>query len=78
MTRWNLQVDDETDRSVRAFLARQGKRDEDLSRFVIDAVRGELLRHAVRDVQSQNTDLSADDALKLAREAVDWARAHPS
>ena len=78
MTRWDLVVSDETDRSVRSYLARTGDMNGDLSKFVDETVRGEILRRTVRDIQERNKDLSADEAETLAREAVAWARAHPA
>lgn len=78
MTKWNLSIRDETDRAVRGFLARTGLKKGDLSRFVEDAVRSEVLRRTVTQVQEQNADLSADEAMKLANEAVAWSRANPS
>ncbi len=78
MTRWNLSIRDETDRKVRLFLARTGFKKGDLSKFVEDAVRGEVLRRTVVQVHEQNADLSAEEAMELANEAVAWARANPS
>ncbi len=78
MTRWNLSIRDETDRKVRVFLARTGFKKGDLSSFVEDAVRGEVLRRTVVLVHEQNADLSAEEAIELANEAVAWTRANPS
>ena len=78
MTRWNLSIQDETDRKVRVFLARTGLKKGDLSNFVDAAVRGEVLRRTVLEVQDQNVDLSAEAATDLANDAVAWARANPS
>lgn len=78
MARWNLTIPDETDRSVRVFLAQTGLKKGDLSAFVEAAVRSEVLRRAVRQVREQNADLSEEEALKLAEEAVAWARANPA
>ncbi len=78
MTRWNLSIPDATDRKVRAFLGRTGFKKGDLSSFVDNAVRKEILLQAVLQIQEQNADLSPDEAMNLANEAVDWARAHPS
>lgn len=78
MTRWNLSIRDETDRKVRLFLARTGFKKGDLSSFVEDAVRGEVLRRTMVQVHEQNADLSAEEAMELANEAVAWARANPS
>lgn len=78
MTRWDLVISDETDRSVRSYLARTGEMSGDLSKFVDETLRGEILRRTVRDIQERNKDLSADEAETLAQEAVAWARANPA
>lgn len=39
MTRWNLSIPEQTDRTVRTFLARTGGTKGSLSRFVDEAVR---------------------------------------
>lgn len=77
-TRWNLTVNEKTDRSVRSFLARRGLKKGDLSKFVDEAVRREVLRQTVREIQEQNTDLTPEDAQNLADEALAWARADPA
>jgi Cu/Ag efflux pump CusA len=78
MTRWNLSISDKTDRLVRSHLARVGMKKGDLSKFVDTAVRAEILRRTVKEVQAQNTDLTEEEAMALANEAVAWARAHPA
>lgn len=78
MTRWNLSIADEIDRKVRIFLARTGFKKGDLSSFVEDAVRAEVLRRTVLQVQQHNADLSAEEALELANEALAWVRADPA
>jgi uncharacterized SAM-dependent methyltransferase len=78
MTRWNLSISEKTDRLVRSHLARTGMKKGDLSKFVDMAVRAEILRQTVKEVQAQNADLTAEQAMALADEAVAWARAHPS
>jgi hypothetical protein len=78
MTRWNLSIPEETDRAVRSFLARKGGKKGDLSKFANDAVRREILRQTVVDIQEQNTDLGVKEAAKFANEAVKWARANRS
>ena len=75
-TRWSLKIPESTDRSVRGFLARRGMKKGDLSKFVDDAVRREVLRQTVREIQAQNADLRADEAQELDDEAVAWARAN--
>lgn len=78
MTKWNLSIPDETDRAVRGFLARTGLKKGDLSRFVEGAVRAEVVRRTVEQIWAKNADLDADEAMKLASDAVAWARANPS
>ena len=78
MTRWNLSISEKTDRMVRSHLARTGLKKGDLSKFVDDAVRAEVLRRTVKEVQTHNTDLSEEQAMDLANEAVAWARANPA
>ncbi len=78
MTGWNLSISEETDRVVRSYLARVGLKKGDLSKFVDSAVRAEVLRRTVEDVQAQNADLTEDQAMELANEAVVWARANPA
>ena len=78
MTRWNLSISEETDQMVRSHLARIGLKKGDLSKFVDEAVRGEVLRRTIKEVQAQNTDLTEDQAMDLANEAMAWARAIPS
>ena len=75
MTRWNLSISDETDRVVRAFLARSGGRQDDLSRFVDDAVRRRVLDLTVREVKDRNVRYDQQDLLDLIDEEVDAARA---
>lgn len=78
MTRWNLTIPDEVDRSVRVFLARTGMKKGDLSAFVERACRLEVLRSTVAEIQKQNEDLSEEEAMKLADEAIAFSRAAPS
>jgi hypothetical protein len=76
MTRWNLSIPEETDRAVRSFLARKGGKKGDLSKFANDAMRREILRQTVLDIQEQNADLGEEEAKKLANDAVMWVRAN--
>lgn len=78
MTRWNLSIHEETDRLVRVFLARTGLKKGDLSAFVEAACRGEVLRRTVTEIQEQNAGLTAEEAMRLADEAVASVRATPS
>ncbi|MBI2424819.1 MAG: hypothetical protein HYV27_18460 [Candidatus Hydrogenedentes bacterium] len=76
MISWNLQIREETDRTVRNYLAVTAEQPGDLSEFVDQAVRAEVLRRTVREIQDQNSALSSEDAQQLADEAVAWARAN--
>jgi len=78
MTRWNLSIPEETDRRVRAFLGRAGLKESDLATFVEAAVRGEVLRRTLLEVQEKNAGVSPEEAMRLANEAVAWARANPA
>ena len=75
MTRWNLSIPEETDRSVRTFLARNGGRKGDLSRFVDDAVRRRVLDLTVSQVKERNAAYDQQDLLDLVDEEVNAARA---
>lgn len=78
MTRWNLSIPNDVDRAVRVLLARTGMKKGDLSAFVEHACRREVLRRTVLELQERNADLTAQEALELAHEAVDFARARPA
>lgn len=54
LTSWSIQVSKETDESLRSFLAERGSNPNDLSHFVERAVRRELFRATVREVQERN------------------------
>jgi hypothetical protein len=74
MARWNLVIPEETDRSVRLYLARTGGKKGDLSKFVEEVVRGEILRQTIAEIRERNRGLTAEEAQALADEAVAWAR----
>lgn len=73
-TRWTIKVSEETDRDLRTFLAQRGLKKGDLSKFVEEAVREQLFRQALTESRNANRDLSDDEALALADEAVAWSR----
>ena len=75
MTRWNIVIPDETDRTVRNYLARTGGKRGDLSRFVDSAVRQAVFRETVEAIWERNKRLSPDEAQALADEAVAQVRA---
>ena len=64
MTRWNLSIPEETDRTVRTYLARTGLKKGSLSAFVDEAVRSRVFELTVRRVKANNADA---DPAELAR-----------
>ncbi|MBX7180177.1 MAG: ribbon-helix-helix domain-containing protein [Saprospiraceae bacterium] len=73
--RWNIAVSPEVDQSLRMFLAAQGGgRKGDLSRFIEDAVRAQLLERAAEQAKAATTDLDDSELAALIDEAVQWAR----
>ena len=75
MTRWNLSISEETDRAVRTFLARNGGKKGDLSRFVDEAVRRRVLDLTVSKVKKRNADYDQREILDLIDDEVSAARA---
>jgi hypothetical protein len=77
MTRWDLQISDETDRSVRRFLARTRGAEEDshLAVFVDDAVRRALFWETLELVWDRNKAISPIEAERVAESAVNEFRA---
>lgn len=74
MERWTVVVSEETDRSLRTFLAQRGLKKGALSAFVEEAVEERLYRLMVEEIQDRNQDLSDDEIIELVDEAVEWAR----
>ncbi len=75
ITRWNLSIPEETDRAVRTFLARNGGKKGDLSRFVNEAVRRRVLELTIRQVKDRNALYDQGELLDLIDKEVDAARA---
>ncbi len=78
MSRWNLVISEETDRSVRSYLARTGGKKGDLSKYVDRAVRRAVFWDTVDAIQERNRDLSPEEAQALADEALKAVRANPA
>jgi hypothetical protein len=72
--RWNISVSSETDQSLRMFLASQGGRKGDLSRFVEEAVRAHILELSAERAKAANSNISEADLAAMIDEAVIWAR----
>lgn len=68
MARWDIVIPDETDRSVRRFLARADGKNSDLPRFVELAVRRAIFWETLESVWKRNTHLFPDEAQTLAEE----------
>lgn len=75
MTRWNLSIPEETDRAVRTYLARNGGKKGDLSRFVDEAVRQRVLDLTVVQVKERNAGFDQQTLLDLIDREVAAARA---
>ena len=54
--RWNVTVSRNTDVALRTFLAERGGGETDISGFVEEAVRREVLRQTVTDTPETNAD----------------------
>jgi hypothetical protein len=76
-TRWTIVIDKETDIDVRTHLAEQGMKKGDLSKFVKEAVRWQLLRESLADVREGFKDMQPDELQALVDEALAAVRANP-
>ncbi len=52
VVQWKVQISQETDASLRAFLDEKGMTGSDLSRFVEKAVNAQLFREAMADPEA--------------------------
>ena len=78
MTRWTLSIPDETDRTVRTYLARNGLKKGDLSKFVDQAVRRQVFALIVKEIKERNAGAEPEKLAELIEEAVEQTRAHRS
>jgi len=69
LTRWTVKVSKETDTALRSYLAQRGGKKGDLSKFIERAVRKEVLRATVRDIQERNAGLPGEKVQALIDEA---------
>jgi len=72
--RWTVKVSKETDISLRTFLARQGLKKGDLSKFIEEAVRWRVFDKTVQAVKSRNKDVLDEDLQGIIDAAVKTAR----
>jgi hypothetical protein len=73
--RWSLKVSRETDVALRTFLAQRGLKKGDLSKFVEDAVRWQVLNRTIEGVRERNAGASADEVETAVEEALAAVRA---
>ena len=71
--RWNIAVSQNTDQSVRMYLAGQGGgRKGDLSRFIEEAVRAHILELSAEQAKATNVNVCEADLTVIVAEAVQW------
>ena len=75
MVRWSITIPEETDRTVRAFLARNGGKKGDLSRVVNEAVRRHVFDLTVQQIKERNAGHDQQEILELVDDEVDAVRA---
>jgi hypothetical protein len=78
-TRWNLVVSKKVDRSLREFLAYQGRSKKgELSRFVEEAVNKHIFDSALRAAHEHNANVDPEEIEAAIEESLAWARARMS
>lgn len=70
-TRWSIVVPKETDRALRTYLARNGGKKGDLSKFVDEAVTARLFELTVNQVKQENAKYSPEEIMEAIEEALD-------
>ncbi len=75
--RWTVVVDRDTDIDLRTYLASQGMKKGDLSKFIEDAVRWRLFHATVAEVRKGFKDLSPGEIEELIDEALTAVRSNP-
>jgi hypothetical protein len=77
MTRWSVVVSEETDKTLRVFLAEQGGgKKGDLSAFIEDAVKSRLFELTVKQIKEQNLGTDQQIILDTIEDAVRGVRAN--
>ena len=75
-TRWNLVVSKSLDKSLRQFLAAEGRSKKgELSRFVEEAVNKHIFDTALSAVHEHNKDVPLEEIEAAVEESLGWARA---
>jgi hypothetical protein len=75
LSRWTVKVSKDTDISLRSFLAERGGTKGNLSKFIERAVRTELFRATVRDIQDRNAHVPGEQLQAMIDEACAETRA---
>ena len=70
MTKWNVTVNDETDRLVRTHLARTGMKKGDLSLFIEEAARSAVLRKMAAQLREENPEAGEEELEEALQSAV--------
>jgi Ribbon-helix-helix domain len=74
-TRWNLVVSSKIDKSLRQFLAAEGRSKKgELSRFVEEAVNKHIFDTALQAAREHNKDVDPDELDQMIEESLAWAR----
>jgi len=74
-TRWNLVVSKDLDKSLRQFLAAEGRSKKgELSRFVEEAVNKHIFDTALKAVHEHNADIPEEEIEAIVEESLAWAR----
>jgi hypothetical protein len=75
-TRWNLVVSKNLDKSLRQFLASEGRSKKgELSRFVEEAVNKHIFDTALMAAREHNKDVPLEEIEAAVEESLAWARA---
>ncbi len=69
-----IKISREAERDLRRYGTVNGLTEDDLTRFVNDAIQEKLLREALAESRRANTDLSAEAVEDLVYEAVKTTR----
>lgn len=75
LSRRTVTVSKDTDVSLRSYLAERGGKKGDLSKFIERAVRKEIFRTTVRDIQDRNGHTPGDQLQGLIDQACAETRA---
>ena len=74
-TRWNLVVPSKLDKSLRRFLAAEGRAKKgELSRFVQEAVSKHIFETALKAAREHNKDVDLAELDTAIEESLAWAR----